>query len=471
MSDGLAAELAALEVFQGLTDEQLAWFVAHGEVVELAAGELLFKEGDTADRLYVVLRGTLELLIQIGGQLVPAWTQHVGAVTGLLPYSRLQHYIGRGRAVGSLRLLTVRREQFPAMLQAIPELGQRMVSLMADRVREATRLTQQREKMSALGTLAAGLAHELNNPAAAVRRDAESLGARVLSLGRLAGDLCAAGLGGAAMAEMRCGAGSDLCDRPPEAQDALSRSRSEDAIGEWLEDRGVADAWSLAGSLTDAGLRLEDLDRLVGPAGAPAAAAVVRWADALLDVGRLTRNLGTASARISELVRSVKIYSHMDRGGDRQPVNVREGLDTTLVMLAHKLKKKNLQLERRYSAELPAVDGLAGELNQVWTNLLDNAIDASPEGGLIAIQAEASGSAVEVRVIDNGSGIPEEIHTRIFEPFFTTKAVGQGTGLGLDIVHRVVVEQHGGFVEVESEPGRTVFTVRLPLTTNNGGVT
>jgi signal transduction histidine kinase len=465
VSDGLAAELAALEVFQGLADEQLAWFVTHGEVVELAAGELLFKEGDAADRLYVVLRGTLELLVQIGGQLVPAWTQHVGAVTGLLPYSRLQHYIGRGRAVGALRLLTVRRDQFPAMLQAIPELGQRMVSLMADRVREATRLTQQREKMSALGTLAAGLAHELNNPAAAVRRDAEALATRVLSLGRLAGDLCAAGLSGAAIAEIgQCV--TDLCHRPPQALDALSRSRSEDAMGEWLEDRGVADAWSLAGSLTDAGANVSDLDRLISCVEPQAATAVIRWAEALLDVARLTHNVGSSSVRISELVRSVKIYSHMDRGGDRQPVNVREGLDTTLVMLAHKLKKKNLRLERRYGADLPAIAGFAGELNQVWTNLLDNAIDASPDGGLIAIEAEPSGSALEVRFIDNGNGIPEGIQTRIFEPFFTTKSVGHGTGLGLDVVHRVVVDQHGGYVDVDSEPGRTVFTVRLPLTSD-----
>ena len=463
MSDGLAAELGALEVFHGLSDDQLAWLVAHGTLVELAAGELLFKEGDAADRLYVVLQGSLELLVQIGGQLVPAWTQHVGAVTGLLPYSRMQHYIGRGRAVGALRLLTIGRDQFPAMLLAIPELGQRMVSLMADRVREATRLTQQREKMSALGTLAAGLAHELNNPAAAVRRDAEALATRVLSLGPLVGGLCEAGLGSAAIAELGARV-TDLCGRPSRADDAMARSRSEDAIGEWLDDRGVSDAWSLAGSLTDAGVTPDDLDRLVGQADAKAAAAVVRWTDAILDVARLSHGIGSASGRISDLVRSVKIYSHMDRGGDRQPVNVREGLDTTLVMLAHKLKKKNLRLERTYGADLPAVDGFAGELNQVWTNLLDNAIDASPEGGVIAIEAEASGSALEVRVIDGGHGIPEAIQTRIFEPFFTTKSVGQGTGLGLDIVHRVVVEQHGGFVDVDSTPGRTVFTVRLPLT-------
>jgi signal transduction histidine kinase len=458
----LAADLGALEVFQGLTGTQLEWLAAHGTIVELEAGEMLFKEGDAADSLFVVLRGSLELLVQIGGQLVPAWTQQVGAVTGLLPYSRMQHYVGRGRAVGTLRLLRIERAAFPEMLREIPELGQRMVSLMADRVREATRVTEQREKMSALGTLAAGLAHELNNPAAAVRRDAEALAARVLSIGRLAADLCAAGLGSQALD----GLGARVCDlgtRPAVALDALARSRLEDEVGAWLEDRDIADAWRLAGSLADEGVTPADLDVLADGADARAVPAIVVWADAILDATRLARNIGSASARISELVKSVKIYSHMDRGADRQPVDVREGLDSTLVLLAHKVQKKGLRLERRYGDALPPVDGFAGELNQVWTNLVDNAIDAAPEGGLITVEAEASGSALEVRVADNGHGIPDAIQSRVFEPFFTTKSVGQGTGLGLDIVHRVVVEQHGGFVDVDSVPGRTVFTVRLPL--------
>jgi signal transduction histidine kinase len=456
------AELGALEVFQGLTQQQLEWLVAHGTVLEVPSGATLFKEGDPANSLFVILEGSLELLTPIGGQLVPTWTQQVGAVTGLLPYSRMQHYLGRGRAIGLLRLLEIPREQFPAMLQAIPELGQRMVSLMADRVREATKLVQQREKMSALGTLAAGLAHELNNPAAAVRRDAEALSARMNALGRLAGELCAAGLDGRAIAQLGERV-AELTARPAVTLDALARSRREDELGEWLDARGVDEAWNLAGTLADAGLTLDDLDALMGKADPDAVAASVRWTEALVGASRLSRAIGSASARISELVGSVKVYSHMDRGADRQPVDIREGLDSTLVMLGHKMKKKSLRLERRYGDDLPHVEGFAGELNQVWTNLVDNAIDAAPDGGVIAVDASQQGSALQVRITDNGSGIPPAIQSRIFEPFFTTKSVGQGTGLGLDIVQRVVVQQHGGWVEVDSEPGHTVFTVRLPM--------
>jgi signal transduction histidine kinase len=463
VSAGVAAELGALEAFQGLTDDQLRWLTAHATVLEFASGETVFKEGDPADGLYVVLQGSLELLVMVGGQLVPAWTQHVGAVTGLLPYSRMQHYTGRGRAVGALRLARILREHFPAMLQAIPELGQRMVSLMADRVREATKLLQQREKMSALGTMAAGLAHELNNPAGAVRRDAEALRARVTSLGRLAGDLCAAGLDGGAIAALSAQVEA-LSARPVPALDSLARSRCEDEIGAWLDERGVDEAWSLAGTLVETGVTLEDLEALAGTSDAQAAAGIIRWTEALVGAIRLSRDIGSASARISELVKSVKVYSHMDRGGDRQPVDIPEGLNTTLVMLAHKLKKKNLRLERLEDVDLPRVEGFAGELNQVWTNLVDNAIDAAPEGSVITVSASQQGSSVEVRVVDRGAGIPESIRSRIFEPFFTTKGVGQGTGLGLDIVHRVVVEQHGGWIEVDSKPGQTMFTVRLPLT-------
>ena len=236
-------------------------------------------------------------------------------------------------------------------------------------------------------------------------------------------------------------------------------------MGEWLDNRGVADAWVLAGALVDAGVTDADLESVGQLVPTGAVAGAVRWIETLVDATRLAHDIRAASARISELVQSVKVYSHMDRAGDKEAVDLREGLDSTLVMLGHKLKKKNLRLEREYAADLAKVPAYPGELNQVWTNLLDNAIDAAPEGGLIRVEAARdSATSAAVRVIDNGAGVPAEIQSRIFEPFFTTKPVGQGTGLGLDIVERIVVQQHGGTVGVESEPGRTVFTVRLPLT-------
>ncbi len=255
-----------------------------------------------------------------------------------------------------------------------------------------------------------------------------------------------------------------LRQRPAPTLDAMGRSRLEEALGEWLDEQGIAEAWTLAGALVDAGVTKADLETLGQQIPSGAVPSAVRWIETLVDATRLSLDIRAASARISELVQSVKTYSHMDRAGDKEAVDVREGLDSTLVMLGHKLKKKSLRLERDYAADLPKVTAYPGELNQVWTNLIDNAIDAAPEGGLIRIEAAAdSATSAAVRVIDNGPGVPPEIQSRIFEPFFTTKPVGQGTGLGLDIVERIVVQQHGGKVELESQPGRTVFTVRLPV--------
>jgi signal transduction histidine kinase len=464
VSSALATELRRVEVLAGLTDEQLEWLASHGQVMQFGPGEMLFREGDPADSMFFILEGAIDLLIGVGGQMVPTFVQYAGEVTGLLPFSRMVKYAGAGRASarGPLRILRIHKDQFGEMLARIPVLGQRLVATMTDRVREATRAIQQREKMTALGTLSAGLAHELNNPAAAVRRDAEALETRLGGLANLAADLCSAGLDGPSLRRLGTLAES-LRQRPAPTLDAIGRSRLEESLGEWLDEQGIAEAWTLAGALVDAGVTKTDLETVGQQVPSTAVPSAVRWIETLVDATRLSLDIRAASARISELVQSVKTYSHMDRAGDKEAVDVREGLDSTLVMLGHKLKKKGLRLEREYAAGLPKVSAYQGELNQVWTNLIDNAIDAVPEGGLIRIEAASdSATSAAVRVIDNGPGVPLELQSRIFEPFFTTKPVGQGTGLGLDIVERIVVQQHGGSVELESQPGRTVFTVRLP---------
>jgi signal transduction histidine kinase len=456
-------ELRRVEVFAGLTDEQLTWLASHGEMVTFEAGQLVFRAGDPADTMVVILEGALELLIGVGGQMVPTFVQYAGEVTALLPFSRMQHYSGAGRAAGRLRVLQIHKDQFPAMLQQIPTLGQRLVSVMTDRVREATRAQEQREKMSALGTLAAGLAHELNNPAAAVRRDAEALEQRLAGVASLVGQLCQSGLDEPEL-KLLGNLVNEIVGRPAPSLDPLGRSRLEDTIGEWLEDRGVPDAFTHSGTLVDAAVTTVDLESLGSKVPAAAMPAALAWVESMLDATRLSRNIRAASARISDLVHSVKTYSHLDRAVDKAAVDLREGIDSTIVMLGHKLKKKNLRLERDFADDVPKVNGYAGELNQVWTNLLDNAIDAAPEGGQIRVEVcRDSATSAAVRIIDNGPGIPAELQARIFEPFFTTKPVGQGTGLGLDIVERIVVQQHGGSVEVDSAPGRTVLIVRLPI--------
>jgi signal transduction histidine kinase len=462
VSSDVRGDLAALAVFSDLSPGQIDWLADHGEVMELAAGDWLFKEGDPATDLFVVLDGTLELIVGIGGQQVPSFTQHRGDVTGLLPYSRMRIYGGGGRAGDRLRVLRVPASAFPAMLQAIPELGQRLVSVMADRVREFTRQQQQREKMMALGKLSAGLAHELNNPAAAVRRSAEGLRAQVDLIPRLLATLAEHRTPPAAF-ESLAACVRDLGSRPAPLLEPLARSRNEEAVGQWLDEHGVEESWVLAETLVAAGVTTADLDELANSVPEGAAGAAARWLEAMVGVGRLADEIAAASARISELVGSIKVYSHMDRGGDRQETDVRHGLDSTLVMMGHRLKQKQVTLDRHYADPLPLIQAYPGELNQVWTNLIDNAIDAVEEGGRVGLDVGPDGSTLAVRITDNGHGVPAALRERIFEPFFTTKQVGSGTGLGLDLVQQIVVSRHGGSVELESEPGRTVFTVRLPI--------
>jgi signal transduction histidine kinase len=465
-------ELKAVPAFAELTPEQLAWLAAHGELAEYGPGESIFVSGQAAEDMVVVLEGSVEILFAVGGQLVPAMIQRQGTLTGMLPFSRMRTYSGSGRAGGPTRLFRLHQSHFDEMLRVAPPLGPRLVSLMTDRVRESTRLMQQREKMLALGKLSAGLAHELNNPAAAVRRDADAIGEQIARLPELTRLLLVRGPEVESIAETiaKTGARIDaiVASRSAAGADArspngLERSRLEQAVGTWLDSCGVSESWMIVDVFVDAGLGPDDLRDIAGNLSPTARASLMSWLAVVLGARRLAEDIRAASARISELVGSVKVYSHMDRSGERQRVDVREGLDSTLVMLGHKLKRKRVSLDRDYSVDLPRVSAFPGELNQVWTNLVDNAIDAMAEGGVLRVEAARDGGTAVVRIIDNGTGIPPEIQSRIFEAFFTTKPVGEGTGLGLDIVQHIVSQQHGGRVDVESQPGRTVFTVRLPI--------
>lgn len=454
------ADLTALPVFEGLGEEVGRWLVAHGEVVDLAAQEKLFEEDDPADAMIVVLEGALQFLVNLGGQVIPAATHRRGAVTGLLPFSRMTHYGGVTLATEPTRVLMIRREHFDEMLRVSVELGQRLVGIMSDRVREATKYSQQRERMTALGKLAAGLAHELNNPAAAVRRATASLRERLDAMPTLVARMAAHDL-----TEAQVCAVDRLRERSRGREPELStleRGEREDEMAGWLEEHGLAKSWLLAETFVSAGIGREDLQAVAGDVPAAALPEVVAWLEASVAADRLAAEIDAASKRISELVASVKMYSHMDRAPDKQPVDVRQGLDSTVTMLGHKIRKKGIRLERDLPADLPQVQGFPGELNQVWTNLIDNAVDAMEAGGVLRIEAGREGACVFIRIIDSGHGIAPEVQARIFEPFFTTKGVGEGTGLGLDLVQRIIKQQHGGDIRVESRPGHTVFEIQLP---------
>ena len=454
-------ELRRVTILEGLPEWQLAWFSDHGDKIDLAPGDRMFERGQPSDFMFIVVKGTIQRYEEIGGQWLVVATTREGEVTGMLPYSRMTHYPGNAVATEASQVLRITQSNFQEMLMVSQEIGRRLVAVMSDRVRGDVRLEQQRDRMVALGRLSAGLAHELNNPAGAARRTAASLSEQLTKLSPLV-----LGMMPHRVEETAAQALDQLQrlarERRAPTLSPLERSGREDDLAAWLEDHGVNNAWEIAGTFVDAGLAINDLEEFAGHVPPPVATDALAWVASSLAADRMVAEIASSVARISELVTSIKIYSHMDRSPEHKPTDVREGLDNTLTMLSHKLKKKSVQLARDYPQDLPSIPANAGELNQVWTNLIDNAVDAMSDGGNLRIDVRQQDAWVAVRVVDDGHGISEEVRAHIFDPFFTTKAIGEGTGLGLDIAMRIV-KTHQGHIEVQSKPGRTELRVRLPV--------
>jgi len=455
-------ELRSLQILEGLSETQLAWFRDRGVKVRLARGDRMFERGQPAEFMFIVVRGTIEGYESVGGQVLLVATTRSGQVTGMLPYSRMTHYPRYTVAADDSEVLRVGKIDFQDMLTVSPEMGQRLVAEMSERVRGDVRLEQQQEKMTALGRLSAGLAHELNNPAAAIRRASSAVTEQLAGLTDLISNLVSRGATPAHLEAIRR-LRQRVTERRTAGEAPLERSQREDDLAVWLENCGASKAWDVAGVLADASLRVEDLDEFAKGVPEALRAEALAWVACDLAVQRLATEIASSAARISALVASVKLYSHMDRSPDHKPTDVREGIDHTLVLLRHQFNQKAIRLVRDYQQDLPRVSANAGQLNQVWTNLVENAIDAVQDGGEVRIEVDTDGADhVSVRVIDDGHGIPEELRSRIFEPFFTTKDVGEGLGLGLDIADRIV-RTHKGSIAVETAQGRTVMHVRLPV--------
>jgi signal transduction histidine kinase len=456
------SDLRSVPMFSDLPEEQLAWLAQQGEDIRAEAGAILFREGDPAEHMFVVFEGELQ---GRSDRASPGlnFSARAGDVTALLPFSRLQTFQGTGHALTQVRMALFHKRIFPEMLQRMPALTERLVTRMLDRVRETTKMTDQRDKLAALGKLSAGLAHELNNPAAAVKRAAGAIwdvrkqlrGAYLrLDQQNLSRDQRTY------IAD--CEEGALAVIQKPESTPVTSVQRSDDEqeLEDWMQAHAIPEPWKIAPMLVEVefdSAKLVEIEKVVG---AGALHDVLLRINYSLMAARMVKEIDQSATRIFELVQAVKQYTYMDQAAE-QEIDIHAGIESTLTILAYKLRSKSIEVERDYDRGMPKICAYGVELNQVWTNLIANAIDAMPEGGQLRIRTCQDPRDVVVDIQDNGSGIPAEVLPHIFEPFFTTKGVGEGTGLGLDTAMRVV-RKHRGDINVRSSPGSTTFRVTIP---------
>jgi signal transduction histidine kinase len=456
-----ADDVRGLELFDGLTDGQLADLVAAGDEVPIEPDVALWVEGEHADFWWVLIDGAIELVRHVGRE-----QNVVGRIDvpgrwagGFRAWDANGVYLATGRGAMAGRVLRVPAEALRRLTDTWFPFGGHLIEGVFGTARTIESTVRQRESLVTLGTLAAGLAHEINNPAAAATRAVDALddACRTLlsSLTRLAQDEISAQQFSALDALRR--------EIEPKATvvDPLERADQEEALSTWLARHGVERDWLIAPTLAAAGVDVPWCERAVAVLDGTALEPALEWVASTLAAASLLSEVKESTRHVSELVAAVKSYSQMDRASI-QRFEVTDGLESTLVMLGHKLRD-DVEIVRDFGADVPPIEAYAGELDQVWTNLIDNALDAMEGGGTLRLATSADDGEVVVEIGDTGHGMDSAVAGRAFEAFFTTKDVGKGTGLGLDIARRIVVDRHGGSIDIDSRPGDTVVRVRLPL--------
>ena len=455
--------LRRLPLLAGVSEEYIERIYGMSQHVSVAAGQALMREGEEGDSLYIISDGDFEVTKQSSGQEVVLSVRRTGEVIGEMSLLAKEPRVATVTALRDSHVLVISQAAFEQLLSCSPSAGLAILRTMTVRLRSTEALVSQHEKMAGLGRLSAGLAHELNNPAAAVRRSSMQLAEMLTEWQRLSSRLDALALGDSQIEKVRA-LREEMAERPNSVVtlDPLTRSDRESELQDWLDERNIDEAWELTPVLVDLGWDVEWLEELSSGFDDGHLAVLVPWFVKGASAYSLLNEIRASAEQISGIVKAVKSYSYLDQAPVQQ-VDVHEGLENTLIILKHKLKA-GVQVNREYSANLPRIEAYASELNQVWTNLIDNAIDAMDGSGEITLRTSARGaSSIVVEICDNGPGIPPEIQDRLFQPFFTTKPQGVGTGLGLHIVYNIIVDKHHGRVEVESQPGMTCFKVSLPV--------
>jgi signal transduction histidine kinase len=463
------SELKKIIALRDLPDEHLQWIAEHSVYVEYEDGDVVMKTGEVAEYMMLIVEGVLSFYMNKNGTLVHYYDfandDVNGGATGLLPYSRMKTTPGTSIAVGTLRGFRMHKNHFNELEHLNPDLIQRLIGYMTERAKSFATTQLQYEKVNALGKLAAGIAHELNNPAAAINSISAELSRRLKENYALTQKLLYYKISDEHLQDIR----SKVDEKEKEKQDTngkkpslLLRMQREDEINDWLEQNGLHENNRTGETFADAGFTGEDLQNMRNGISNEAFIQVLHWVENLLSSQRVIKDLEEASARISNLVGAIKSHVHMDQTNDLQPTDIHNDIENTLTLLGYKLREKNITVKKAFCENLPDVPAYVGELNQVWTNIIDNAIFALQKDGELTIETICDAKTLDVKIIDNGSGIPPEIISRIFDPFFTTKKVGEGTGIGLDLVKRVI-KHHNGDIKVNSKPGRTEFSIYLPL--------
>jgi signal transduction histidine kinase len=459
MDNATLQRVRSTPLFAALTDAQLEC-IQPGEIIEVPAGTVLVSEGERSTDFFVILAGEIRLSRTYDRQEILMGVMKPGTFTGEISLLMEIPWLATARAAKPVTLFRLGKEEFWKMAGACPTVAREIFKSAAGKVRNMEGYSLQREKLASLGTMAAGLAHELNNPAAAAHRASahlrETTDKAQTLLCHLTKTLVHDQWHELALAAQDA---SERLARAP-SLDHLERSDRADKIADWLQTRGIAASWELAPTFVSADVDIPWLETVAAKLPAGAHAESFAWLESRLNLKLLLAQIEQSTGRIAELVKAVKSYSHMDQT-PMQEVDIHEGIESTLTMLAHKLK--NVALKRSFDRSIPCLMAYGGELNQVWTNLIDNAIDAVKGAGAVCVGTWLEDNQIVVEIVDNGPGIPANVQSHIFEPFYTTKPVGSGTGLGLIISNRIVADRHGGEIEFESKPGETRFKVRLPV--------